>query len=308
MKLEEIRSKAPTLVLDAGNALFQVALDGSEPARKKAEFIVKTMGDLKTTAMAVGLRDLNAGPAWLKEQAVKAKLPVLSANLMQDKKRVFDASRVVSVGGVKVGLVGVGPKATFGQFPGLVGEPPVPAALAEAKKLKGKVDLVVVLAALPYADALELARDGQGTVDLVLQSGDSRAGGPPQAFGNTFLVAGGERGRMLVRVDLDLSGNGPLVDAGALERQKQTLALLDQQLTEAKRRKDAAKEPAQVKQFEEVVKSFEQRKAQVAKEVEGLQKVSGKTLATSLIMLESDVPSDPSIKAEVDKLQPPSTL
>jgi 2',3'-cyclic-nucleotide 2'-phosphodiesterase (5'-nucleotidase family) len=301
-----VRAKGPTLVLDTGNALFQSATDASPEAKKKAAFILQTMGRLQTAAMAPGTRDLAAGLDWLKATAASAKLPLLSANLTRDKHRVFDASKVVTVGGVKVGLVGVSPPGTFANQPGLLGEPPVAAALAEAKKLKGKVDLVVALAAVPYPDALQLARDGAGVIDLVLQSSDSRVSPMAQKFDDTFVLASGERGRQVIRLDLDLTGKGRFVDVGEQERERQTLSLVTEQIAETKRRMEVSHDAAVRKQYEETLKSFEARKAQLAQSVSSEKEKGARTLAVSLVDLGGGVPSDPAIKAEVDKLQPPT--
>ncbi len=305
MKVEEIRAKSPTLLLDAGNALFAQVNEDNEVARQKAELIVKTMGELKTAAMAVGVRDLNQGADWLKQRADKAKLTLLSANLTVDKKPVFEPSKVVTVGGLKVGLVGVTAPAAYPKFPNMISGQPVPAAIEEAKKLKGKVDLVVVLAAVHFPDALQLSRDGEGVIDLVLQSSEGRIG-PMSATGQTLVVSGGQRGRQVVRVDLDLSGKGPLVDLGGLERQKQRVALLESQIVEAKRREKEALEPAVKQQFQQTVAAFEAQKAEAAKGIAPYLEKGKRTLAVLPFELGAEVASDPAIKAQVDKLPPPS--
>lgn len=306
--IDQTRARGPTLVLDAGNALSASPWAGNALTRQKAELILITMGELKTAAMAVGARDLFAGPAFLKEVAGKAKLKLLSANLTQDGKPVFDASAVVAVDGARVGLVGVGPAAaTFSRFPGLAGGPPVPAALAEAKKLreKEKVDAVIVLAAVPLADALQLAREGGASVDLVLQSGDGRPAMGPQQAGSAFVIPTGERGRMVAKVDLDLSGKGPLFDARESTRNQQAISLLDQRIAEAKRRAASLREPAAVKSYQQMVKNFEERKAELKAQVAAQKGRAGRSLLLESVMLGSEVASDPGLQVRVGKLQPP---
>ena len=58
---------------------------------------------------------------------------------------------MITAGELKVGLVGASPE---GPLNGAEGKPVIPAVLAEAKRLreKDKVDVVVVLAAVPYVD------------------------------------------------------------------------------------------------------------------------------------------------------------
>jgi len=313
MKVEELRTKSPTLLLDAGNALFAGGGLEDERLRKKAELILKALGEMKAAGMAVGLRDLNVGPAWLKERAQQAKLPLLSANLKLNGKPVFEPSRVVTVGGVRVGLVGVTAPATFAAFPGLLSESPVPAAISEAKKLKGKVDLVVVLGAIPHADALELVRQAPQDLDLVFQSGDSRSGLSPSQPGDTaFVVSGGERGRILEQVEVDLSHGLsrklPLVDATVTARQRMRISLLDNQISETRRRLAATHDEAIVREYKATLASFEQQRALVVKEVEHASPPGGpgggRPFTVQPIELGPDVPSDPTLQAAASGLEP----
>src|SRR5690242_18228401 len=95
--VEKARAAGPVLVLDAGNALFKLP---NSQERERAELILQAMGQLGTAAMAAGAKDLALGASFLKAAAAKAKVPVLSANLFgPDKKRIFEASTVATVGG-----------------------------------------------------------------------------------------------------------------------------------------------------------------------------------------------------------------
>ena len=69
---------------------------------------------------------------------------------------------------------------------------------------------------------------------------------------------------------------------------------------------EASNDAAVRKQYQETLKSFEARKAQVAQSVSSEKEKGARTLAVSLVQLGSEVPSDAAIKAEVDKLQPPT--
>lgn len=308
MVVEKARAKGSVLVLDAGNALFQDVMTQDDLSKKKAELVLKTMGELKTAAMAVGLKDLNLGPAFLKDTARKAGLKVLSANLFQGDKPVFEPSTVVSAGGARIGLIGLTAAAPqFAKYPGLVSQPPVAAAIAQAKKLKPTVDLVVVLAAVPIADALQLAKDGGADVDVILQSTDGRSPTVPQQNGSSFLITCGERGRMLAQVDLDLSGKGALQDLGMVDRDRQTIALLDQQMVEVKRRMESTTDAALKKSYETTLKNFEDRKKQLEAAAAASKKQAiNRTIALSQVFLGPDVTDDPGLKAQVDKLQPPA--
>ncbi len=318
--MEKTRAAGPVLVLDAGNALFKAPAqlrpdelpDGQAPGaaqeRARAELILKAMGELGTAAMAAGARDLAYGTKFLKDAAAKAKVPVLSANLMgPDKKRIFEPSTVVTVAGLKIGLIGVSP---LGAFPGpgvVTGEPPVAAAVAEAKKLRPKVDLVFVLAAVPFADALQLSKEGGADVDFVLHSHDSRGVGVPLKGERNFLLPTGERGRQLARLFLDVTGKGPFSDLSDLDRQKQLVEMLDRQVAEVKRRHDAATDPEAKKALKETLAQFEGRRKEAAKAAIADPSKAGRSLRLEFVNLGADIRDDPALKAQVDKLEPPGT-
>src|SRR5262245_58710948 len=140
--LEQNAGKA--LVVDAGNALFRAPGLDDEASKKRAKFILETMGVLGTQVMAVGERDLGAGLPFLKEIATGSSVRLLWANLRDNGKAVFEPSAVLTLGKTRVGLIGVSPASK--------GVPPLVAAADEVKKLRPRVDVLVLLAAVPYAD------------------------------------------------------------------------------------------------------------------------------------------------------------
>lgn len=306
--VEQERARGPVLLLDAGNALFKEQTR-DEAAKVKAAFILETMGKLRTAAMTVGLMDLVAGPEFLKSTAKKANVKVLSANLTQNGKKLFEPSAVMTQGALRIGVVGVGPAfASLEGHPGLVGTPPIPAAVAEARKLEGKVDVVVVLAALPLDDVLQLSKEAGESVDLIFHSSDSKRPTVPRRDYSSFLISTGQRGQLVVDVKLDLSGEGPLLDAADLPRAEQTLALLEQQVAEARRHLAATQDPARQRSYQESLKGLEERKAQVRATLEGLRGRTGRGLSLSTIPLGPGVVDDPVLKAQVEKLEPPGSV
>jgi 2',3'-cyclic-nucleotide 2'-phosphodiesterase (5'-nucleotidase family) len=286
------------LVVDSGNALYRVPGVPDEAAKARAAFILKTMAQLGTAAMAPGPRDLSGGPELLKEQARKAGVKVLSANLLgSDKKRVFAASAIVSQGGVRVGLVGVTAASVSGA------DPPVPAALAEAKKVRAGSDIVVVLAAFSYADALQLATQAGDSVDFILQSGDSRPAGYPQKQDRAFVIASGERGRQVGVISLVASGKGPFRDLTEVERNKQTVKILQARIDET-HQKLAATDGGQAA-LNQTLASFEQRKREVEAQIKASSQEAGRAFSFEFTTLGRDVADDSALAAEVARIEPP---
>ncbi len=291
------------LVVDVGNALYRVPVGADEAAEQRAGLILRTMGQLGTQAMVAGVRDLNAGAEKLKERAAKAKVKVLSVNLRgADGKLLFSPSLVTTVGGVKVGLIGASPAGEVGKE--LSGNPVVAAVLEEASRLRPLTDLVVVLAAVKYSDALQLANESKGRIDLILHSGESRGLGAAQRNEGTFVIPSGERGRQVGVLALDLSQKGPFVDLEEQNREAQLASMLASQVAELRKRRDAAADPGVKKQLDaslaEMDKSRKQHEGAGPKANRG-----HRTLQLSWKVLGPDLKDDPALKAEVERLEPP---
>ncbi len=301
-----MRDSGPVLLVDAGNALFETSYSTDAKAKAKAELILRVMGELKTSAMAVGFRDLALGPEFLTQAAKRAGVPLLSVNLTRDSKPLFPGSTVVTAGGVKVGLVGVSPTiGNLDRFPGVRAEPPVRAALAEARKLRGKVDLTVALVAVPWADALQLSKEGGDLFDFIIQSGEQRGLGVMQRNDRNFVLNAGERGRGVGALQLDLSGKGPLVDVAELDRARIRQKNLQSQIEAVKGRAAAEQDPAARKSYQQTLASFEDQLRQLRSgDLEQASK-GARTVKLGVQFLDESVPDDPALKAEVDRLQAP---
>lgn len=293
------------LLVDAGNALFKAPGAVDEPSKKKAEFLLSKMGALGTFAMAPGVRDLNAGAAFLKQAAQKANVKVLSANLTDSSGTpLFPGSAVVVVGGVRVGLIGISPPGTHPGLPGLKGAALVDSVREEAKKLSGKVDLTVVLAAVPSADAYQLANAAAGLFDLILLSHEARGAAPAQRFEHCYLVPGGERGRALGKLSLSLSGQGNFVDLQELERSKQMIGVLDQRLEVLRQRLAAAKDEAAQKALRMDLALMQESKKSQQKLIAASSRKGPRTLKLDWITLGPEVKGDPALEKEVARIEP----
>ncbi|MBZ4418907.1 5'-nucleotidase [Myxococcus sp. RHSTA-1-4] len=308
------------LVLDAGNALFKSRDSGEAPdAKARAELLLSQMDAQGTAAMAVGARDLVLGVDFLKKGTKKAKLKLLSANLVDGEgKPYFPASLVTDVGGVKVGVVGVSPATDKPQpaGPAVKGKPqpmmqglPVQSAVAaEAKRLREqeKVDVVVLLAAVPYDEAFRLAERVEG-VDFVVQSHDGRGVGVAQRQAFATVVPPGDRGRQLARLELALDGPGRFADISELERTRQSLGIVETNLAKAKEKLAAAADATTRQSYEQAVASLEARRTALKQVAEGGATGAARTHLLSYIQLGSEVPGDPAVQKLVERIEPPGS-
>ena len=301
----EARRKGPALVVDSGNALFKHPGVDDAPSRARARFILSAMGQVQTAAMAVGTKDLNAGPGWLQQAAKAARVRLLSANLEDtERRRVFAPSTVLEAGGRSVGFIGLTAPGRHGV---LVAGPLRSAARAEVAALRRrKVDAVVVLAAVPYGEALELARALGAEVELVIQSHEGRGPSGPQPAGEGCVISSPERGRGLGKLSLQLSGSGKLHDVGEMTRDRAALAHLDGQVAEVKKRLAAATAPDVKGALKNALLGFEQRRAELkAKRGRAGEE---RTFELSYVSLGPEVSADAALQAEAAKLEIPPGL
>jgi 2',3'-cyclic-nucleotide 2'-phosphodiesterase (5'-nucleotidase family) len=210
---------------------------------------------------------------------------------------------VLTAGELKVGLVGVSPE---GVLPETTGQPALAAVVAEAKRLrqKDKVDLVVVLAAVPLSTAQQLAQQGEG-VDFVVQSHEGRGPGIPTKDGLATLIPPGERGRQLARLELVVNGPGAFVDLSVKGRDQERLKILEANLGRAKERLAATKDEAAKRALEESVTNLEAQRASVQKGLKAGATGMARTHQLSYMSLGPEVPSDSAIQKRVEAIEPP---
>jgi 2',3'-cyclic-nucleotide 2'-phosphodiesterase (5'-nucleotidase family) len=299
------------LVLDAGNALFKSPSPGGDPKEKaRAGLLLEQMDAMGTTAMAVGARDLTLGTDFLARSTKGRKMKLLSANLVDRAgKPLFPASTVVTVGGVKFGLVGLSPEGPVATQQGVVGKPSVPAAIAESRRLRTqeKVDVVVVLAAVPYLEAVKLSQEAGNAVDFILQSHEGRGQGVAQRNDFATLVPTGERGRQIGHLTLSVGGKGPFVDLSDAERAQQNLKFLDSNLQQARQSLAAAKDEKTRKTWEETIASFETRRKALVLQVESGKQGLERTHRLSYIQLGGNLQDDAGVKQLVERIEPPGS-
>ncbi|WP_239576251.1 5'-nucleotidase [Archangium primigenium] len=301
---------AAVVVLDAGNALFKTPDAGRAPGdRERAALLLEQMGEMGTQAMAVGERDLALGTGFLTQGARKRKLVLLSANLTDAAGApVFARSRVVRDKGVAFGLIGVSPEGPVAGEARVVGQPVLPAVQAEARALraKQKVDVVVVLAALPLAEARALTERLGAEVDFVLQSHEGRLPGVAQHPGQGTLVSSGERGRQVGRLALSIDGPGAFVDLAERERARQGLALLEENIQRGRARLTAARDETNRAALQQSLAALEARRPQLEAQARPPETAPARTQLLSFLPLGPEVPEDPELTQRVAPLLPPS--
>ena len=173
--------------------------------------MVACMNLLRPDAMT-GHFEFTLGQDRVRELASGLAFPFLAGNVTDEwKEQVFDATKIIERGGVRVGVVGQAfpytpvanprwlvPDWTFGIQEELV------RGHVQAVRDKG-ADVVVLLSHNGYDTDRRMASRVQG-IDVILSGHTHDAVPRPEVIGTTVLVASGCYGKFLSRIDLEVGG------------------------------------------------------------------------------------------------------
>jgi 2',3'-cyclic-nucleotide 2'-phosphodiesterase/3'-nucleotidase len=244
---------SPVLLLDDGDAIEGSALETAywQGDRARPEPMMTAMSRMGYDALAVGNHEFSWGPAALAAARTAAGFPWLAANVVRadDGQPAFGTSLVKTLGGVRVGIVGLTTPAVpaledSAHWAGLRFLSPVEVARAEVRRLRDQehCDLVVVLAHTGLekdpVSGVERQGDAPGEnwglrlasevpdVDLLLL-GHTHVLLRGTTVGGTFVAQAGKNGEALGRVDVEMSRGGPGEPWKVTSRRGQILAPAD---------------------------------------------------------------------------------
>ncbi len=190
--------------------------------RIQAETVVESMVKAGYHAAALGERELAFGRAFVDSLLDVVPFPFLAANLSDPKTgaRITKTYEVVTVGSIKVGLIGLLMK----MAPGAVDtsafriEDPVAWARTLVPEVASKADYVIVLGHLGWGGAFLLAQQVP-QIDVIVVGHGSHQTEEPQRVGRTVLVQAGDQGKKIgvLRITGDITKgrySGTLVNLG----------------------------------------------------------------------------------------------
>ncbi len=196
--VDSLRGAFPDLLLvDAGDVFGGI----SDPEKRKAEVLLRSMGVMGYDALCLGEIELNWGSDFLIDAAREAKVPLVCANLINNrtKKPLVDPYLIVKKGKLKVAVVGllddvlVLANASSGSD-SLVIEDPMKVAHELIPGLKRKVDAVVVLSHLGYAKSSKLALEIP-EVDAIVIGHNPSVSMEARQEGDALVMMTGTRGQ-----------------------------------------------------------------------------------------------------------------
>ncbi len=200
----------PKLVLDVGNFSDETSAAG----RVKTRRLLEAMGRLGYIASGVGARDLAWGEAEFQSLTAGLTFPLLSANLVRESSREpwLEPYTIAQAAGLKVGIVSVTGYDPTLRMP-LAGDDavvtidPLVGLRRALDELEGRVDLVVLLAALPLEDVRLLVRRVPG-VDLVFGSLGAMVLDLAESEGASRILYCGKEGQYVGQVDVFVNEAG----------------------------------------------------------------------------------------------------
>ncbi len=191
--------------VDAGDAFSKertlVPVERQAVQEQKAELQVRSLMAGGLDAFVPGAGDLALGLPFLERMIAEHQLPVLAANLVCDGRR-FDGTRVVDVGGRRIGLVGiVGPRVKTCEVED------ARAALTASLSALPEVDLRV-LVLHGERDLVELLGATPGLDFVVAGGSGTTRKGPKRLDGGAWQLGVGSRGKKVGVLELEWRDGG----------------------------------------------------------------------------------------------------
>ncbi|MCK6544712.1 hypothetical protein L6R52_02510 [Myxococcota bacterium] len=308
-----------TLVVDGGDLFFKTPMLSPRDvpqAKEGARFLAESLRLMDTPAMAVGERDLALGLDTLRALSRASGTTMLAANLVFAKTgtAAFDVFRIVERDGVKIGLVGAAyelePEAPAYHVYASSGLKLVPteAAVADAAKAAraAGAELVVALLHLGNARARDvLGKLEPGLVDVAIAAHDRHASASPEPVGSTMIGFAGERGKWLLALDVGVTpGARGVVDLGAVESAKRTIAELDERITTYERADAGVEDPALGAKVaadrRATVERLKKRRAAMEVDLARVSLDAKHTIRGELVDLGVELPEAPGMRAAFD--------
>jgi hypothetical protein len=200
--LSSLAADRQVVYADAGGA----PAGTSDYQKLKFEAILKGEIAIKVAAHNVGRSEAALGANYLRDIARRLSVPLVSANVRDPSGALIaEPVRIIAASQTRIAITGVlSPTLAAGSI--RVSDPR-DAVLSAVEPLKGKYDVLIVLAYLPQEEIERLA--------AALPEADAVIGGPteqpmaPRLVGPTLLASSTSKGKFIVRIDRTTSAPAP---------------------------------------------------------------------------------------------------
>lgn len=194
--------------MDAGDNFGGI----SEPEKRKAEVILRSMGAMGYDALGIGEVELNYGVDFLLETAREAKVPLVCANLVSHRtgKTLVQPYVMLKRGKLKVAVIGLVDDVLELVDPGqnsdsLIIKDPIQVAHELIPILKKKADVVVLLSHMGYAKSSKLAMEIP-ELDVLVTGHSPSVNMEARKEGNALGMMTGSKGQYVGYLLLRMAG------------------------------------------------------------------------------------------------------
>jgi 2',3'-cyclic-nucleotide 2'-phosphodiesterase (5'-nucleotidase family) len=236
------KAKAPDFATLSAGPLFFMDMEIPEEKKSqevaKAETIATTLKTLRLAAFAPSRNCFAAGTEKLTTLRDESGAAIVAANL-QAGPLAPARTKIVDVGGLKIGIIGVaapdkveaGPGRSAKELPGVASSPAIPAVKDSVAALeKEGAQAIIVLAAVGRGEAKRIADENPDLLAILVGStganGDSNTKAtPPEQIGNVLVVETANHLQTVGVLDLhvrngDKKGLVKFADGTGLERMR----------------------------------------------------------------------------------------
>jgi 5'-nucleotidase/UDP-sugar diphosphatase len=210
--VDSVKAKGPFLLVDAGDYCDPTPTEDDS----KNWFILRSMGKMNYNAMTLGELELYRGADYVQAILDSTKVPVTLANVKFAKNNALVGKEYLTIkqNDVTYGVIGLVGK-DFGEgvekfkTSGFLVEDPFDAAARIVPKVKKEVDVVVILAHLGSADAIQLPKAVPG-IDVVVFGHYPGTTAPTQVEG-AVTIRPGQRGMYVAATHVVINPENKIV-------------------------------------------------------------------------------------------------
>lgn len=197
------RNDAPKVVVDVGNLT-----PGTRPYELlKLRYLLDGMAKIGYDAVNLGSREAELDLETLKGALKEGGLPFVSANVVEKESRrlLAEPYRIVSRGGLKIGITGITHAEAQDVGPGVEVRPPHEALAEVIPELRKRCDYVVVLAWTDEDGLREIAGKFH-EVDCILGGDVPQSSSSVQQINRASVFSVVDKGKVLGEIDLKREG------------------------------------------------------------------------------------------------------